>query len=68
MIENAVQSASHNWPRLRRLLVKLGMMWPRCEFIIGILGKAKRVVAMDVWVMPVAVGHWDLCGIQQPWS
>ena len=51
----AVQSASHSFPRLRRLLVKPGMMWPVRAAAVGMSGNASCPVVVDVRCSPVAV-------------
>lgn len=50
-----MQSASHSLPRLIRLLVKPGMMWPVRAARVGIDGMARTAVAVDDLASPVAV-------------
>ena len=51
----AVQFASHNRPRLIRLLVEPGMMWPRRASGVGIVGNGRSAVADELIRWPVAV-------------
>ena len=51
----AVQSASHNFPRLMRLLVNSGMMWPVRAWRVGMVGMASWAAAVEEWALPVAV-------------
>ena len=50
-----MQLASHNYPKLRRLLVEVGMMWPFHAAGIGRVGRAARAKAVEVRVWPVVV-------------
>ena len=50
----AVQSASHSFPRLSKLLVKPGMMCP-VRAADGMVGIARTAAPVDVLVSPVAV-------------
>lgn len=50
-----MQPESHSWPRLSRLLVKAGMMWPKLACVEGNEGRARRAEAVEVWRAPVAV-------------
>jgi hypothetical protein len=52
---NAVQPALHSFPRLRRLLVKPGMICPVRALMVGMVGRANCAVAMEVLDSPVAV-------------
>ena len=51
----AVQSASHSFPLLIRLLVKPGTTWPVRACLDGREGKASCAVAAEVCGAPVAV-------------
>ena len=51
----AVQPESHSWPRLSRLLVNDGMMWPKLACVVGKVGRARRAEAMEVCTSPAAV-------------
>lgn len=51
----AEQSSSHSFPRLSKLLVKPGMMWPVLARNVGMEGIARTAVPSDVLVSPVAV-------------
>ena len=51
----AVQPESHSWPRLSRLLVKVGMMWPTLACVVGKVGRARRADAEEVCDSPAAV-------------
>lgn len=51
----AVQSSSQSLPRLRRLLVKPGMMWPVRALSDCMVGMASTAAPVDVLVSPVAV-------------
>lgn len=51
----AVQSSSQSLPRLRRLLVKPGMMWPVRAVSDCMAGMASTAAPADVVVSPVAV-------------
>ena len=55
LLTMAVQPASHSFPRLMRLLEKLGMMCPVRACSIGMAGIARRAVAKDVQASPEAV-------------
>ena len=52
---NAVQPASHNLPRLIRLFVNPGTMWPVRAATLGKVGSANCAEAMEVFASPVAV-------------
>ena len=52
---HAVQSASHSFPRLSKLLVKLGMMWLVCAWMDGMARIARTAAPVKVLVSPVAV-------------
>ena len=61
----AEQSSSHNFPRLSKLLVKPGMIWPVRARRDGMVGMARTAAPKDVLVSPVAVrivvlGAWTL--------
>ena len=61
----AEQSSSHSFPRLSKLLVKPGMMWPVRARSDGMVGIARTAAPTDVLVSPVAVrivvlGAWVL--------
>ena len=51
----AVQSASHSFPKLRRLLVNPGMMCPDRVCRVRMVGIARSAEAVDVRVSPVGV-------------
>ena len=55
LVKSAVQLASQSCPKLRRLLVKVGMMWSVGAAGVGRVGWAKRAVAVEVRDWPVAV-------------
>ena len=52
---NAVQPASHNFPRLMRSLVNPGTIRPVRAATLGKVGSANCAEAMDVNALPVAV-------------
>ena len=61
----AVQPSSQSWPRLRRLLVNPGMIWPWRAVLLGRVGRASCADAVEVCWAPVAVrmvvdGAWVL--------
>ena len=61
----AEQSSSHSFPRLSKLLVKPGMIWPVRARRDGMVGMARTAAPKDVLVSPVAVrivvlGAWTL--------
>ena len=61
----AEQSSSHSIPRLSKLLVKPGMIWPVRARRDGIVGMARTAAPTEVFVSPVAVrsvvvGAWGL--------
>jgi hypothetical protein len=51
----AVQPASHNFPRLMRLLVNPGTIQPVRAATVGKVGRANWAKAMEVNASPVAV-------------
>ena len=51
----AVQSASQSLPRLSKLFVKPGMMWPLRASSVGIAGMARTAAPVEVLISPVAV-------------
>ena len=51
----AVQSASHNLPKLRRLFVKPGIMCPVRASSVGMAGSARTAAPVEVCFSPVAV-------------
>ena len=51
----AMQSVSHSFPKLMRLLVKPGMMCPVWACRVGMEGMAKEADALEVHVSPVAM-------------
>ena len=51
----AVQPLSHSLPRLTKLLVKPGMMWPVQASGGRLPGKLNHAEAVDVFSSPVAV-------------
>ena len=55
-----MQSASHSFPKLSRLLVKPGMMCPVQACRVGIGRMAKRMEALEVHILPVAM--WMVVG------
>ncbi len=62
----AVQSVSHNLPKLRRLLVKPGIMCP-VRACVGMAGNARTAAPVDVCFLAVAVllvvvgAAWLMC-------
>ncbi len=51
----AVQSASQSLPRLSKLFVKPGMMWPLRASSFGIAGMARTAAPVEVLISPVEV-------------
>jgi hypothetical protein len=60
----AMQSTSHSFPRLMRLLVNPGMMCPVHVTMVGKVGSANCVVATEVFALPVGV-RMVVCGAAQ---
>ena len=54
-VKMAVHSTLQKVPMLRRLLVKVGMIWPMLECPTGSVGRSIAAVADEVWHCPVAV-------------
>ncbi len=50
-----MQPESHSWPRLSRLLVNDGMMWPKLACAAGKVGRARRAEATEVCISLAAV-------------
>ena len=55
LVKRAVQSASHSCPKLRRLLVKVGMMCPMQAAGDGKEGRLRDAEAVEERDWPVAV-------------
>ena len=64
MVKRAVQSASQSVPTLRRMLVKVGIMWPVHAACVGRSGRARRAEAVEVMDWRVAVQR-EVVGVKR---
>ncbi len=55
-----VQLASHSFPRLSKLFLNCGIMWPDRAWAVGMQGRSSCAAAMEVQRSPVAV--WVVVG------